>query len=126
MTAPWWIGLDAAWFGVLIFSVPQAATRIAAALSAAQARAILTSRRIGRGLYERYDHGVSTKLRRALVAPAMMGCLMLVGCGHSVSAGTGGTVQVALGEYRLTPSSIRAHAGPLTIVATNVGRLTHN
>jgi hypothetical protein len=69
---------------------------------------------------------VSTKLRRALVAPAVMGCLVLTGCGHSVSAGTGGTLQVALNEYRLTPSSIHAHTGSLTIVATNVGRLTHN
>jgi hypothetical protein len=69
---------------------------------------------------------VSTKLRRALVAPVMTGCLALAGCGHSVSVGAGGTVRVALDEYRLTPSSVHLHRGSLTIEATNVGRLTHN
>jgi hypothetical protein len=89
-------------------------------------KAILASRRIGGGLYERYDRGVSTKLRRGLVGNAVAVCLLLAGCGHSVTVRGGGTLRVALTEYRLVPSSIHLHAGALTIEATNVGRLTHN
>jgi plastocyanin len=67
---------------------------------------------------------VSAKLRTVLAA-LLLG-LAVGGCAHPVSAGVGGTVRVALNEYRLNPASIRARAGSLTVVATNLGRLAHN
>jgi hypothetical protein len=40
--------------------------------------------------------------------------------------GTGGTLQIALNEYRVTPQDVRAHTGLLTIFVHNYGRLTHD
>jgi plastocyanin len=36
------------------------------------------------------------------------------------------TLHVRLDEYRVVPQNVRVHEGRLRIVATNVGRLTHN
>jgi plastocyanin len=36
------------------------------------------------------------------------------------------TLRVRLDEYRVVPQNVRVHEGRLRIVATNVGRLTHN
>ena len=48
------------------------------------------------------------------------------GCGRTASVGTGGTLQIALNEYRVTPQDVRAHTGLLTIFVHNYGRLTHD
>ncbi len=47
------------------------------------------------------------------------------GCG-STTVGSGGTLQIAVSEYRITPQNVRAGAGPVTIVVHNDGRLSHN
>jgi hypothetical protein len=67
---------------------------------------------------------VPTKLRSGLVALCTVAAG--AGCGHAVQVARGGTVRLALNEYRLTPANIHLRAGELTLVATNVGRLTHN
>lgn len=38
----------------------------------------------------------------------------------------GRTLRLTLDEYRIMPQDVRVQAGRLRIVATNVGRLTHN
>ncbi len=38
----------------------------------------------------------------------------------------GSTLRLKLDEYRIMPQDVRVKAGRLRIVATNVGRLTHN
>jgi plastocyanin len=38
----------------------------------------------------------------------------------------GRTLQVRLDEYRIVPQNVRVREGRLRIVATNIGRLTHN
>ena len=38
----------------------------------------------------------------------------------------GRTLRLRLDEFRMTPQDVRVRAGRLRIVATNVGRLTHN
>jgi hypothetical protein len=64
---------------------------------------------------------------RAGLTAALL-ALSLAGCGHVAiaSRGPGGTLQVALNEYRVTPQEVRAGAGTLTIVVHNYGRLTHD
>lgn len=60
----------------------------------------------------------------ALLAPALAGAL--AGCGHATHVASGGTVQIALNEYRVTPQQIDAPTGGLTLVVHNDGRLTHD
>ena len=48
------------------------------------------------------------------------------GCGTTHTVGPGGTLQVALNEYRVTPQDVRAPTGLLTIFVHNYGRLTHD
>jgi hypothetical protein len=48
------------------------------------------------------------------------------GCGATRTVATGGTLQVALSEYRVSPQDVRAHTGLLTIFVHNYGRLTHD
>ena len=48
------------------------------------------------------------------------------GCGAATRIGAGGTLQIALSEYRVTPQDVRAAAGLLTIVVHNYGRLSHD
>ncbi|MGI8411907.1 MAG: hypothetical protein ACR2QA_05305 [Solirubrobacteraceae bacterium] len=48
------------------------------------------------------------------------------GCGHVAVVGSQRPLTLALSEYRLNPSDARARAGPLTILAHNYGRMTHN
>ena len=69
---------------------------------------------------------MSTQWRSGLAALSALAVGLGAGCGHALSVPAGSTVQVALGEYRLTPANLHLHPGALTIVATNVGRLTHN
>jgi hypothetical protein len=42
------------------------------------------------------------------------------------SVRSGGTIEIQLSEYRLTPQSVRAQAGFFTIVVHNRGVLDHN
>jgi hypothetical protein len=59
------------------------------------------------------------------LAAALLGAAV-AGCGQMARVGTGGTLQVALDEYRVTPQDVRADAGTFTIVVHNDGRLTHD
>ena len=52
--------------------------------------------------------------------------LACAGCGTTTTAAAGGTLQVALNEYRVTPQDVHAHTGLLTIFVHNYGRLTHD
>ena len=47
-------------------------------------------------------------------------------CGYVADVGSGGSVQIALNEYRITPQDVHAGAGTLTFVVPNYGRLTHD
>jgi uncharacterized cupredoxin-like copper-binding protein len=50
----------------------------------------------------------------------------LAGCAHTVRVGASRTLHVALTEYRITPDTVRAYAGTLTIGVRNLGARTHN
>jgi plastocyanin len=59
----------------------------------------------------------------------------LLACAVAIAAGCGGddpvalegrTLRLRLDEYRILPQDVRVPRGRLRIVATNVGRLTHN
>ena len=61
--------------------------------------------------------------------------LILAACVLALAAGCGGgdpvpvegsTLRLRLDEYRILPQDVRVRPGRLRIVATNVGRLTHN
>lgn len=58
---------------------------------------------------------------------ALAGALALAGCGPDEPVEIEGrTLRLKLDEYRIMPQDVRVDAGRLRIVATNVGRLTHN
>jgi hypothetical protein len=61
----------------------------------------------------------------SLLAAALV-ALVAAACGTTTTVRTGGTLQVALNEYRITPQSVRAQTGLVTIFAHNYGRLTHD
>ena len=65
-----------------------------------------------------------------LVLPMLATCaglLVLGGCGGDEPVEIEGrTLRLRLDEYRIMPQDVRVDAGRLRIVATNVGRLTHN
>jgi hypothetical protein len=50
----------------------------------------------------------------------------LAGCSQTVHVGSGRMLRLALSEYRVTPQSVLAEPGQLTLVVANDGRLTHN
>ena len=50
----------------------------------------------------------------------------LTGCGHAVRVRAGRTLQVALDEYRVNPSSASVRSGVLMLIVRNYGRLSHN
>jgi plastocyanin len=55
------------------------------------------------------------------------GALLLAGCGEDEPVEIEGrTLRLRLDEYRILPQDVRVDRGRLRIVATNVGRLTHN
>jgi len=60
------------------------------------------------------------------VGAAVAAALAIAGCARTVTIGAGGTLRVALTEYRVIPQDVRAHAGVLTLVVHNYGRLTHD
>jgi plastocyanin len=58
---------------------------------------------------------------------ALVLLLAAVGCGgQEPVAIEGRTLRLRLDEYRIMPQDVRVKAGRLRIIATNVGRLTHN
>jgi hypothetical protein len=69
---------------------------------------------------------VRTKRPSLSLLVAALAALAVAGCGRTTSVGTGGTLQIALSEYRVVPQDVRAHTGLLTIYVHNYGRLTHD
>ncbi len=65
---------------------------------------------------------------RAILAVLVALGLLLVasGCGSEPVEIEGNTLRLRLDEYRILPQDFRVERGRLRIVATNVGRLTHN
>ena len=65
---------------------------------------------------------------RLLLTAAALSALAgaLAGCSHTVDVGSGRMLRLALSEYRVTPQSVLAEPGQLTLVVANDGRLTHN
>jgi hypothetical protein len=61
---------------------------------------------------------------RGVVALAL--AWVLAGCSHTIRVGGSRDLRVALTEYRMTPDTIRAYAGTLTITVRNLGTRTHN
>lgn len=65
-----------------------------------------------------------------LALPMLATCaavFVLSGCGGDEPVEIEGrTLRLRLDEYRIMPQNVRVDAGRLRIVATNVGRLTHN
>src|SRR5215212_9922151 len=65
-----------------------------------------------------------------LALPLLATCaagLVLGGCGEDEPVEIDGrTLRLRLDEYRIMPQDVRVSPGRLRIVATNVGRLTHN
>jgi hypothetical protein len=64
--------------------------------------------------------------RATKLALLLAGTLLLAGCSHTQAVRSGGTIEIQLSEYRLTPQSVRAQAGFFTIVVHNRGVLDHN
>jgi hypothetical protein len=66
--------------------------------------------------------------RRApfLAAVAGIAGLALAGCTHTVRVGSDQTLEVALNEYRVNPSSASVPSGVVTLIVRNYGRLSHN
>ncbi len=61
------------------------------------------------------------------LAAALLATLLLAGCGASGTTRVAGhTLRLTLSEYRIVPQTASVPAGPLEIVAHNVGILTHN
>jgi plastocyanin len=60
------------------------------------------------------------------LAAALSVSAVAAGCAGTHIVGAHRTVFVALTEYRLSPQSVQARAGRLTIYVKNDGRLTHN
>jgi hypothetical protein len=48
------------------------------------------------------------------------------GCSQTVDVGSGRMLRLGLSEYRVTPQSVLAKPGQLTLVVANDGRVTHN
>jgi hypothetical protein len=61
----------------------------------------------------------------ALLATLLVGGL-LSGCGATHHARSGGTLDVSVNEWRVTPQNTDANAGSMLIVVHNSGRLAHN
>ena len=63
---------------------------------------------------------------RRLLLPTLA-AVVAAGCGGAEPVEIEGrTLRLRLDEYRIMPQDVRVDAGRLRIVATNVGRLTHN
>ena len=70
---------------------------------------------------------VDFKLLIAVVLALLAAGVVVSGCGDEEPVEIEGrTLRVRLDEYRIVPQNTRVQEGRLRIVATNVGRLTHN
>jgi len=70
---------------------------------------------------------VDFKPRIAVVLALLAAGVALPGCGDEEPVEIEGrTLTVRLDEFRIVPQNTRVREGRLRIVATNVGRLTHN
>ena len=68
-----------------------------------------------------------TRSRSSLVLlAALLVAGLVAGCGTSQHVRSGGTVNVSVNEWRVTPDDVDAEAGPLVIVVHNNGRLAHD
>jgi hypothetical protein len=66
------------------------------------------------------------RAQTALIGVVAGLAMISAGCGSTDVIGSGRQLAVALTEYHLRPQSAEMSAGPVTIVAHNYGRLTHN
>jgi Cupredoxin-like domain len=64
--------------------------------------------------------------RPPLIALILLTIALLSGCGSTHRVGANRTLDLAVSEYRLTPSSAQVSAGVLTLVVHNYGILTHD
>ena len=68
-----------------------------------------------------------TRCRSSLVLlAALLAGGLLSACGASHRVRSGGTLDVSVNEWRVTPDDVHARPGPLEIVVHNSGRLAHN
>jgi hypothetical protein len=67
--------------------------------------------------------GIRPRRSPFLIAVA---ALAVAGCGGTTQVAKDDTFQVALTEYRVSPQSVSAPAGTLTIFVHNYGRLSHD
>ncbi len=66
-------------------------------------------------------------LRLSLLATLALASAALAGCGEDDPVRIDGrTLEVRLEEFRIVPEDVSVAPGRLRIVATNLGRLTHN
>ncbi|HWF35853.1 MAG TPA: hypothetical protein VG295_10770 [Solirubrobacteraceae bacterium] len=65
---------------------------------------------------------------RAALALALASTLAgsVAACGRTIRVGGSRAVRIALSEYRVTPDTVRAYAGTLTITVRNTGVRTHD
>ena len=64
---------------------------------------------------------------KSLIPILLIGALTTLSCGEGEPVPVEGqTLRLKLDEYRIMPQDVRVRPGRLRIVATNVGRLTHN
>ncbi len=61
-----------------------------------------------------------------LAATLLLFAALMAGCGGTTQDAPHRTFQLALTEYHVTPQSVRAPSGTLTIFVHNYGRLSHN
>ena len=67
--------------------------------------------------------GIHPRRWPVLIAAA---ALVTAGCGGATQVAKDRTFQVAVTEYRVSPQSVSAPAGTVTIFVHNYGRLSHN
>jgi hypothetical protein len=68
-------------------------------------------------------------MRKPQIAHAVIALLLacgLAGCAHTIRVGGGRRLDVTLTEYRVTPDTVRAYAGTLTIKVRNLGTRIHS
>ena len=66
-------------------------------------------------------------LRSKHATALLVAAALVAGCGDEEPVAIEGrALQVRLDEYRIIPQNARVREGRLRVVATNVGRLTHN
>jgi Cupredoxin-like domain len=64
--------------------------------------------------------------RPPLIALILLTIALLSGCGSTHRVGANRTLDLAVSEYRLTPSSAQVSEGVVTLVVHNYGILTHD